>query len=53
MILSKYLSSLFSISNGDRKNISKEYCKTIIKPTLEETKQHSDFLKKELKKNYY
>ena len=36
-----------------RKNISKDYCKTIIKPTLEEIKLHKDFLKKEIKKNYY
>jgi DNA polymerase-3 subunit epsilon len=34
-------------------NISKNYCKKIIQPTLEEIKLHKDFLKKELKKNYY
>tara|TARA_B100000768_G_C11275837_1_gene375913 strand:- start:1943 stop:2614 length:672 start_codon:yes stop_codon:yes gene_type:complete len=34
-------------------NISKNYCKIIIQPTLEEIKLHKDFLKKELKKNYY
>ena len=31
----------------------KNYCKIVIEPTLEETKLHSIFLKKELKKNYY
>jgi len=31
----------------------KSYCKIVIEPTLEETKLHSIFLKKELKKNYY
>ena len=38
---------------GNRKNINKNYCKTLVKPTLEETKLHNNFLKKELKKNYY
>jgi len=37
----------------NRKSINRNYCKIIIKPTLEETKLHSVFLKKELKKNYY
>ena len=37
----------------NRKNINKNYCKTLVKPTLEETKLHNNFLKKELKKNYY
>ena len=36
-----------------RKNIDQNYCKTVIKPTPEEIKLHSNFLKKELKKNYY
>jgi len=36
-----------------KKNINKNYCKIIVKPTEEEIKKHSDFLKKELKKNYY
>ena len=31
----------------------KNYCKIVIEPTLEETKLHSIFLKKELKKNDY
>ena len=48
-----FANEYIEVSNDDRKNISKEYCRTIIKPTLEETKLHSDFLKKELKKNYY
>ena len=37
----------------NRSNINKDYCKTILKPTEQETKLHTDFLKKELKKNYY
>jgi DNA polymerase-3 subunit epsilon len=36
-----------------RKIISTDYCRTVIKPTEEETKLHKDFLKKQLKKNYY
>ena len=35
------------------RQINKNYCKTIIRPTAEETRLHSEFLKKELKKNYY
>jgi len=34
-------------------NINENYCKTIVEPTLDEIKLHSNFLKKELKKNYY
>ena len=37
---------------GNKTNINKKYCRTIISATSEETKLHSDFLKKELK-NYY
>jgi len=37
----------------NRKNSKKIYCKKIIKPTPEELQLHSEFLKKELKKNYY
>jgi len=36
-----------------KKNISKNYCKIVIKPTDEEIKSHNDFIKKQLKKNYY
>jgi DNA polymerase-3 subunit epsilon len=36
-----------------RANVAKNYCKTIVKPTLEEIKSHSYFLKKDLKKNNY
>jgi DNA polymerase-3 subunit epsilon len=42
--------------SDNSKNKSKEfqsYCKKIVKPTIEEIKLHSKFLKKELKKNYY
>jgi DNA polymerase-3 subunit epsilon len=35
------------------RQINKNYCKTIIRPTAEETRLHSEFLKKELKKNHY
>ena len=34
-------------------NVNKNYCKKIIKPTSEEIILHNNFLKKELKKNYY
>jgi len=37
----------------NRNNIKKNYCKIVIKPTEHELKLHKDFLKKELKKNYY
>ena len=37
----------------NRKNSKKVYCKKIIRPTVEELQLHSEFLKKELKKNYY
>ena len=36
-----------------RAHIANNYCKIIVKPTEEEIKLHRDFLKKELKKNYY
>jgi len=41
------------INLENRKNSKKIYCKKIIKPTPEELQLHSEFLKKELKKNYY
>ena len=49
---------IFSTENietnvANRTNIKKNYCKTVIKPTNEEVSLHKDFLKKELKKNYY
>ena len=37
----------------NRSNIKKSYCKIVIKPTSEELESHRNFLKKELKKNYY
>ena len=43
-----------SENNQENKiNADKNYCKTIVKPTLDEIKLHNIFLKKELKKNYY
>ena len=49
---------IFSTENietnvANRMTIKKNYCKTVIKPTNEEVSLHKDFLKKELKKNYY
>ena len=38
---------------SSRTNMTKKYCKAVVKPTEEELKLHSEFLKKELKKNYY
>ena len=37
----------------NRVNLTKKYCKKIIKPTVEELKLHSEFLKRDLKKNYF
>ena len=37
----------------NKKNDKKDYCNIVVNPTLEELKLHSEFLKKELKKNYY
>ena len=37
----------------NRVNLSKKYCKKVIKPTAEELKLHSEFLKRDLKKNYF
>lgn len=37
----------------NRKVVKNNYCKVIVKPTKEELELHTDFLKKELKKNYY
>ena len=41
------------INLKNRNNTQKNYCKIVVKPTEEELKQHKEFLKKELKKNYY
>jgi DNA polymerase-3 subunit epsilon len=37
----------------NRNNFKKDYCKIVVKPKEEELKLHKEFLKKELKKNYY
>ena len=42
-----------SVDFKNRNNAKKDYCKIIVKPTNDELKLHKDFLKKELKKNYY
>jgi DNA polymerase-3 subunit epsilon len=41
------------INKENLKNINKNYCKKVVVLTPEEAKLHSDFLKKEMKKNYY
>ena len=40
-------------SSKNRKKEKKDYCKIVVKPTENELKLHKEFLKKELKKNYY
>ena len=44
-----------TLENGSssRTNMTKKYCKVVVKPSEEELRLHSEFLKKELKKNYY
>ena len=37
----------------NKTNTNMNYCKTIVKPSVEEVKLHINFLKKELKKNFY
>ena len=37
----------------NRNSRKKDYCKIVVAPTEEELKLHKEFLKKELKKNYY
>jgi DNA polymerase-3 subunit epsilon len=37
----------------NRTNIKKNYCKIVVEPTSEEIELHKNFLKRELKKNYY
>ena len=49
---------IFSNSNinlnlENRNNVKKDYCKIVVKPTADELKLLKEFLKKELKKNYY
>ena len=41
------------INLKNKNNIKKEHCKIVVKPTESELKLHKEFLKKELKKNYY
>ena len=40
-------------NDENRVKFNNNYCKTIVRPTQEEIKLHKNFLKKELKKNYY
>ena len=37
----------------NRNNIRKDYCKIVVRPTEKELTDHREFLRKELKKNYY
>ena len=37
----------------DNKNLNINFCKKVIKPTPNELKEHQNFLKKSLKKNYF
>ena len=48
-----FSNSNLETSSDNKKEISKNYCKTVVAPTLEEIKLHKSFLKKEFKKNYY
>ena len=41
------------IDSKNRNNIKKDYCKIVVRPTEKELTDHKEFLKKELKKNYY
>ena len=41
------------INKKNRNSIKKDYCKRVLKPTEKELKLHKEFLKKELKKNFY
>ena len=50
----KFIFSQESAENKALNRMSKKnYCKIVIKPTNEELELHKEFLKKELKKNYY
>ena len=49
----KFVNEKLEIKEENRTNISKNYCKIVVEPTQEEVKLHNEFLKKELKKNYY
>jgi len=48
-----FLNDNTEISATQRTDAKENYCKTVVKPTNEEIELHKDFLKKELKKNYY
>ena len=41
------------VDSKNRDNIRKDYCKIVVRPTEKELTDHKEFLKKELKKNYY
>ncbi len=49
----KFVNENLEVNEENKKNISKNYCKTVVELTQEEIKLHNEFLKKELKKNYY
>ena len=49
----KFVNENLEVNEENKTNISKNYCKTVVELTQEEIKLHNEFLKKELKKNYY
>lgn len=48
-----FSNSNINLNSENRNNVKKDYCKIVVKPTADELKLHKEFLKKELKKNYY
>ena len=46
-----FLEEINDVFNNDKSQIN--FCKSIIKPNAKELKEHQDFLKKSLKKNYF
>ena len=45
--------TMLAMVSLNRNNGNKDYCKIVIEPTDEELELHKNFLKKEIKKNYY
>ena len=48
-----FLNDNASVNPENRNNNKQNYCKVVINPSDSELKLHKEFLKKELKKNYY
>ena len=51
MKLSNFLEKKDEVGNSENAIIN--FCKKVIRPTTEELKEHQNFLKKSLKKNYF